>query len=60
MTPAERKERELEAIREAGRRRARKSPPLTRRQIERLAFILAPTYAALPRTIQATPLPAAA
>jgi len=60
MTPAERRERELEAIREAGRRRARRSPPLTAQQIEELAFILAPTYAALPRIPTAAPLPAAA
>jgi hypothetical protein len=60
VTPADRRERELEAIREAGRRRARRSPPLTAQQIEELAFLLAPTYAALPRTTQAEPLPAAA
>lgn len=60
MTAQQRRERQLEAIREAARQRARQSPPLTERQIERLAFLIDPTAAARPRIPAAAPLPAAA
>lgn len=46
MTPAERQESRLAEIRAAGATRAKASPPLTERQIERLAFILAPHVSA--------------
>jgi membrane glycosyltransferase len=60
MTPQQRRERQLEAIREAARQRARQSPPLTERQIERLVFLIDPLAAARPHTSIAAPLPAAA
>lgn len=46
MTPADRRQRLINEIRAKGRARAREDPPLTERQIERLAFILAPHVAA--------------
>lgn len=46
MTPAERHEKRLAEIRAAGAARAEQAPPLTERQIERLAFILAPHISA--------------
>lgn len=58
MSPAERRERQLAEIRAAGAARAKASPPLTERQIERLAFVLAPHVGA-PRRTNAT-LPQAA
>lgn len=60
MSPQQRHERQIEAIREAARLRARQSPPLTERQIERLAFLIDPTAASRPRIPTAAPLPAAA
>lgn len=58
MTPQQRRERGLAEIRAAGTALARKAPPLTERQIERLAFLIAPTVASAPR--QATALQQAA
>jgi hypothetical protein len=46
VTPAERRERQLADIRNAGIARAKAEPPLTDRQIERLAFLINPHVAA--------------
>lgn len=45
MTATERLERELAEIRAAGAALARTLPPLTEREIERLAFLIEPTIA---------------
>lgn len=60
MTPAQRekrRQRELEAIFQAGWDNAATMPPLTERQIERLAFLIAP---ALRASTAKTALPQAA
>lgn len=54
MSPADRRAQRRAAIREAGIRRARQSPPLTDAQVEALAYILAPSVAAMPRTSAAS------
>lgn len=47
MTPAERRQRELDRIFELGRQRGREMPPLTDEQIAQVAFIINPRLAAL-------------
>jgi hypothetical protein len=60
VTPAERRERELARIEQAGWDDGANDPPLTESQIERIALLIAPAFAALPRPRQADPLRAAA
>lgn len=61
MNVSERRARQLEAAFQAGWDDAADAPPLTERQIERLAFLIAPAVAT-PRTApkQTTPLADAA
>lgn len=58
MTPAERRQRELDHIFQLGRAAAADWPPLTDEQIEQVAFIIKPRLAA-PRD-RTTALPQAA
>lgn len=46
MTPAERRQRELDRIFQLGWDAAADAPPLTDEQVERCAFIIAPHVAA--------------
>lgn len=47
MSPAERRQRELDRIFQLGRQLAATWPPMTDEQVERLAFIINPRLAAL-------------
>lgn len=58
MTPAERLEQQFAEIRIAARARAALAPPLTERQIERLAFLIEPSIPVA--KAGPAPLPAAA
>lgn len=55
MTSAERRQRMLAAAFEAGWNDGANDPPLTGRQIERVAFLIAPTVAPPRRTTATLP-----
>lgn len=59
MTPAERRQRELDRIFEAGQQLAATWPPLSDEQIERVAFLIQPRLAPMRDQTPAT-LPHAA
>lgn len=60
MTPAERRQRELDRIFQLGWDNAADFPPLTERQIERLAFLINPHVADPNRRHTPATLPQAA
>jgi len=51
MTPTERKRNERDRIFQAGWDNAAKMPPLTERQVERCAFLIAPAFDATPAAL---------
>lgn len=59
MTPADRRQRELDRIFQLGQEAAAGWPPLSAEQIEQVAFIIRPRLAA-PRDHTSTALPQAA